>query len=227
MKHAGLTEVLVKKFPKWVSYFETNGPFRKYGQLEYHRETIDRRFELGSAAAAVTDERFQHALYKTLKAWGIGVRGSRLKPFNEFAAVLSRHEEAVAQFETTLLDDRQLAIGATADALWTLQSKLLIVENAATLVPVTKALHHVLPGLVVPMDREYTQMFFGWQKPQFQYGQSICFVEAFSTFVQIARAVNPSKYVNGGWNSCRTKVIDNALVGLLQFFKDHGTLHSD
>jgi len=77
---------------------------------------------------------------------------------------------------------------------------------------VTKALHHVLAELVVPMDREYTQTFFGWH------------AEEFGAFVQIARLVNPSQYVNIGWNSSRTKVLDNALVGLLQWVKDHGTL---
>ncbi len=142
----GLAKVLVEKFPTWVSYFKTNGPFRKYGQFEYHRETIDRRLELGSASAAVTDEQFQRALYKTLRAWGIGSRGSRLKPFDEFAAILSRQTQAIAQFETMILDDRQLDIGATINALWTLMSHLPIVQNAALLVPVTKALHHLPLG---------------------------------------------------------------------------------
>jgi len=225
-KHTALTEVLVEKFPKWLSYFESNGPFRRSDQLQYHRETIDRRLELGSAAAAVTDEQFQRALYKTLRAWGIGVRGSRLKPFDDFAAILSRLKEVVAPFETANIDDQRLDVGATIDTLWRLQSQLPIVENAATLVPVTKALHHVLPELVVPMDREYTQIFFGWHNPQFQYGQRTCFAEAFGAFVHIARAVNPSQYVNKGWNSSRTKVLDNALVGLLQWVKDRGTLDS-
>jgi hypothetical protein len=215
--------MLVEKFPAWVAYFESKGPFRKYGQLEYHRETIGRRLELGSAAVALTDEPFQRALYKTLRAWGIGLRRSRLKPFDEFAAILSRQKEAVAKFETMILDDPLMDVDATTDALWTLMLQLPIVENTAMLVPVTKALHHVLPELLVPMDREYTQQFFGWQNPQFQYGQRDCFVEAFNAFARIARAVNPSQYLNRGWNSSRTKVVDNALVGLLQWVKDHGT----
>lgn len=225
-KHRGPLEVLIEKFPQWVSYFETNGPFRRPDQLQYHRETVDRRLELGSAATAVTDEQFQRALYKTLRAWGIGARGSRLKPFDAFAASLSRLKEPVAELETAIIDDQRLDISATIDTLWALQSQLPIVENAATLVPVTKALHHVLPDLVVPMDREYTQTFFGWHNPQFQYGQRTCFAEAFGAFVEIARLVNPSQYVNRGWNSSRTKVLDNALVGLLQWVKDRGTLNS-
>jgi hypothetical protein len=220
MKQEHLTKVLVERFPEWVSYFGTNGPFRK-SQLEYHRETIGRRLELGSAAAAVTDERFLRSLYDTLRAWGIGSRASRLKPFDEFVPILSRQKEAVAELEGTILDDRQLDVTATEGALWKLQSQLTIVENTATLVPVMKALHHVFPDLVVPIDREYTQRFFGWQNPRFQYGQRPCFTEAFNTFVEIARAVNPSQYVNGGWNSSRTKVLDNAVVGLLRWLKDN------
>jgi hypothetical protein len=70
------------------------------------------------------------------------------------------------------------------------------------------------------MDREYTQMFLGWQNPQFQYGQRNCFTEGFNIFAQIARSVNPSQYVSKGWNSSRTKVIDNALVGLMRHVRE-------
>lgn len=227
MKDARTTEILVERFAKWVAYFESDGPFRRFGQLEYHRETIDRRRQLGSAAAAVTDERFQRALYNTLRAWGIGSRRSHLKPFDDFAEILSRQKDALAKLETAVLDDTQLDVSATGEAVWRLQLQLTIVENDTALVPVTKALHHVLPDLVVPIDREYTQRFFGWQNPKFQYGQQLCFAEAFGAFAQIARAVNPSQYLNGGWNSSRTKVIDNALVGLLRWVKDHGTLDGD
>lgn len=163
------------------------------------------------------------ASHAWITAWGIGLWRSRLKPFEEFAAILSRQKQAVAKSETMILDDPLIDVGVTTDALWTLMLQLPIVENAATLVPVTKALLHVLPELVVPMHREYTQVFFGWQNPQFQYGQCNCFAEAFSAFAQIARAVNPSQYLNKSWNSSRTKVVDNALVGLLQWVKDHAT----
>lgn len=75
-----------------------------------------------------------------------------MKPFDEFAAILSRQKQSVAKFETMILDDPLIDVGVTPDALWTLALQLPIVENAATLIPVTKALYHVLPELVVPMD---------------------------------------------------------------------------
>ena len=79
----------------------------------------------------------------------------------------------------------------------------------------TKALHHILPDLVVPVDRTYTQKFFGWHNPEFQYGQADVFCRSFEAFVEIARGANPAQYVGAGWNSSRTKVIDNAIVGML------------
>jgi hypothetical protein len=220
MKDSDLTDALVTGFPKWVSYFESNPPFRKPVQLEYHLETIHRRREIGSAAGAVSDDRFRRSLYRTLRAWGIGSRGSRLKPFEEFAAVPERQTDAMLQFEDLVLDGPSLDARGTGEALWALMSRFTIVNNASQLVPMTKALHHILPELVVPMDREYTQTFFGWQNPQFQYGQRECFMHAFEKFVEIARAVNPAQYVGDGWNSSRTKVIDNALAGVVRWAAD-------
>ncbi len=84
-----------------------------------------------------------------------------------------------------------------------------IVENIATLVPVTKALHHVLPELVVPMDREYTQIFFGWHIPNFNIVSALALLRHSVHSPRSLALVNPSQYVNRGWNSSRTKVLDN------------------
>jgi hypothetical protein len=213
------TDVLVQHFPKWLAYYDAHGPFRKPEQLNSHRRTIELRFRWGSAAAAIEDDNFLESLYRTLQAWGIGMRASRLKPFDDFCRILRRLGDAIANFETTTLDDPGLQIGTTAEALWSVIEKVSIVENAAVVVSATKTLHHILPDLVVPIDREYTKMFFGWHNPKFQYGQRECFVEALVVFANIAQAVHPAQYVGAGWRSSRTKVIDNAVVGLIQALK--------
>src|SRR5260221_103336 len=95
---------------------------------------------------------------------------------------VSRHRRVLLHFSSTLggraVGGASLAPRTTA-ALWELSSTLGIVENQAKLVAGTKALHHILPELVVPMDREYTQLLFGWQNPRFQYAQRECFLEAY------------------------------------------------
>ena len=84
-------------------------------------------------------------------------------------------------------------VNEVSEELWELFVNLDIVDNEAKLVSGSKALHHLLPDLVVPMDRAYTQKFFCWHNPVFQYSQQDCFSEAFSAFSKIARNVNPEK----------------------------------
>jgi len=86
------------------------------------------------------------------------------------------------------------------------------VDNKAPLVAGSKALHHLFPDLVVPIDRAYTRRFFGWWANQFQNKQEEFFASAFGQFASIARAVNPQSYVGTRWRSSRTKVLDNAIV---------------
>ena len=207
--------LLVETFSGLVAYFGRRPAFRRFGQLEFHQETIAIRKSSGSAAHAIQNRDFRRGLYKTLQAWGIGSRGSRLVPFATFEHELQRLEGPITELEGSVIDAPDLEVGFVSERVWRVLSGLQIADNKATLVPTTKALHHLLPELVVPIDREYTQRFFGWHNPEFQSGQAACFAQAFEVFARVARAVDPEKYVGDGWNTSRTKVIDNAVVGLL------------
>lgn len=205
--------VLLADFKDFVNEYDRRNPFDRSGQLSGHVRTIKLRREAGSAAAALEDGRFRSSLYETLQAWGIGRRGSKMVTRSEFDGILLAREDAI-----TGLDD--VAIGtpeavATREALWTLISTLGIVENDALLVAHTKALHHILPDLVVPMDRAYTRPFLGWHGTQFQYQQEEVFRDAFRRFNRIAREARPETLVGKGWRSSATKVIDNAIVGFV------------
>jgi hypothetical protein len=176
--------------------------------------TIERRRALGSAAAALDDHDFKWSLYQTLQAWQIGQRASRLKSFSAFEDALRARASEIGELDRLTIDQADLDVGAVGERLAQLVQGLEIVENKARVVPGSKTLHHILPELVVPIDRAYTQRFFGWPTPRFQYAPEECFVEAFEAFVRIAQATNPAQYVGAGWYTSRTKVIDNAIVGL-------------
>ncbi len=94
-----------------------------------------------------------------------------------------------------------------------------MVDNRAKIVAGTKTLHHLLPDLVVPMDRAWTGAFFAWSQAAPQYQQHQAFVRAFKAFVHVAREVDPALYVGDGWKTSRTKVLDNAVIG---YCKDVG-----
>jgi hypothetical protein len=205
-------ELLIKDFERYLSAFNADPAFRRTGQLENHVATIMKRRELGTATAAIRNIAFLRLLYQTLNSWGIGQRGSRLLKFDDFVPAVRCCEPAIASLELCRLDDSSLE-RTIADRLWNLIDSFAIVENEAKLVPCTKALHHILPDLFVPMDRAFTRVFFGWHGPEFQNQQKKVFCIAHEQFARIATGANPAQFIGSGWKTSLTKNIDNALVG--------------
>lgn len=204
---------LISGFDTYVAAYDRLDPFRRTGQLSSHVHTLKVRGELGSAAVALADGRFLARLHETLLKWGIGRRSSRLVPLAEFGRALRDREADIVALDGERIDDPNLSMGDTARVVWDLIASLGIVENDAPLVAGTKALHHILPDLVSPMDRQYTRPFFGWYSQQFQYQQRRAFEEAFHQFWKIAVRVEPERLMGTGWRTARSKILDNAVVG--------------
>ena len=82
------------------------------------------------------------------------------------------------------------------------------------LVAGTKALHHLLPSLIPPVDREYTIRFFHGNKGM-HMGEERAFKEVFPAFAEIASRVTDDLAVNerSPMNTSPTKIVDNAIVG--------------
>ena len=139
-------------------------------------------------------------------------RGALLISADDFHASLKRSAEDVAALESAALEDDALQHAVIAGKLWTVIERLRLTETRAQLVTSTKSLHHLLPSLVVPMDRQFTGAFFRWNNQAWQVTQERSFKTAFGVFANIARQVKPSQYIGSGWNTSATKVLDNALV---------------
>ena len=213
-RQAEFVPILIGGFKTFLEAYDRDCPFTRHGQLQYHVETIRFRRRLGSAKAALDDENFQHALYRTLQAWGIGSRASDLRPFPQFVAALQAEAKTIEALESLAIDQPGLDVDAVGATVARIAQSLEIVGNKTRIVPGSKALHHLLPELVVPIDRAYTQRFFEWATPTLQRFPERCVREAFAAFAAIARDANPAQYVGEGWYTSRTKVIDNAIVGL-------------
>ncbi len=205
---------LVSGFGRYVVAYDQQVSFTGE-QLAAHRQTIALRRQLGSVRAAASDGQFAAALRRTLLAWGIGRRASRLVPEDEFAAALRTAVPSLEELESLTIDGANLP-DDIADRLWLLVSSLGVVENRAKLVAGAKTLHHLLPALVVPMDREYTGRFFQLHLPEWQdpASQRRIFGIVYNQFVNVARRVQPQQYVTSqGWRTSRTKILDNAIIG--------------
>ncbi len=211
-------ELLKNDFLRYLDEFDRNCPFSPY-QRDCHIATIACRRELGTAAAAINDRTFLEKLRTTLKAWGVGSRGAVLVEYDKFAVSLKHYEKAISELDGLSIEADDLNCDLIIPKLWEIIAGLDVVNNLrgekalAPIVSGTKTLHHILPDLVPPMDREYTQAFFGWHNPEFQYRQEQRFYYIFECMTEIAKAIKPSQFVGGGWRTCTAKLIDSALVG--------------
>jgi hypothetical protein len=200
-------------FAACIEAYDRQVPFRRSGQYETHRATIDARQRCGSALQALEDDVFLGLLYETLQRWGIGRRGSRLVRLQEFRQRLQDQAAAITKLETARIDDPALDIPAACDHIWQIIESLRIVSNISLIVPGTKALHHVLPDLVPPMDRAWTGAFFLWSAAAPQNAQAATFTRTFTGLTQVARSAKPAAFIGDGWRTSRTKVLDNAIIG--------------
>jgi hypothetical protein len=203
---------LTRGFARYVAVYDELVPFNSK-QLAAHRETIALRDRAGSVRAAVSDIRFVTSLRRTLLAWGLGVRGSVLVPDTEFAQALTAAVPVLERLEDLRIDAANLP-GDLIDQLWTAIKSLDVVQNKAKIVAGTKTLHHLLPGLVIPMDHVWTGMFFKLHDPEWQQSQERTFRRVYPQLMTVAQQVRPQQYVTGhGWRTSQTKILDNALIG--------------
>ena len=189
------------------------------GFPDCHRATITGRLRWPDVRGALADDALLSQLYQTLQKWGVGRRASRLVPLAEFRQALRSRVAEIAEFEALSIDDPALDAADTAESLWSLIEQLGVVTNVALIVAGSKTLHHLLPDLVPPMDRAWTGAFFRWSAAGPQSALRVTFTRTFTGFAEIARATEPSRYTGQGWQTSRTKVLDNAIIG---YCKTHG-----
>jgi hypothetical protein len=138
---------------------------------------------------------------------------SKLVLLDDFGAALRAALPRIEQLERVAINDTGFQPDLT-EQVWQLVYSLGVVQNNAKIVAGTKTLHHLLPDLVPPMDRDYTRAFFGFPNPALgDYRQPGVFRNMYDHFAEVARQVRPERFVTGsGWRTSRTKILDNALV---------------
>jgi hypothetical protein len=198
------------------------------GCLEYYSQTtrlnsyyrgylaaIRLRKELGSVAAALKSEEFMKAMHKAMEGFfGFG-RWKTLLPLDEFKTELRRHSHLIESFDGEQLGTETNEV---SDKLWKLIDQLRLTTEKSRLVSGSKALHLLLPELVVPIDRQYTGAFLYRYSDEFdQKKEQDTFHIAFASFRRFANAASPESYVGTQEvHATRTKVIDNAIIAFVE-----------
>jgi hypothetical protein len=210
---AARVRALVYDFDRYVMASDSLVPFSPE-QLAAHRATIALRQRASSVSVAVGDPDFVHSLRRTLIAWRLDSRASKLAPGPAFGDALAAALPKLVELEPYRIDAGDWPDDLVS-RLWTLIETLGVVTNDAKLVAGTKTLHHLLPDLVPPMDRAWTGKFFGLHAPEWQgASQRRTFFRLYGTFRTVAQQVDPLRHVTGDrWRTSRTKILDNALIG--------------
>ena len=143
---------------------------------------------------------------------------------DQFKRVLRQHKKQIRRLEQFKIET------VTTDHwsdLWSVIKSLEITKHRPRLVSGTKVLHHILPSLVVPVDRMYMRMFlFAYGPNDFEpepNDSGECeretFRVAFQCFSRVASAIK-SKVADyrrrNEVHTSITKVIDNAIFGFVE-----------
>lgn len=166
------------------------------------------------------DDSYMRLAYRTLEEWNMNQRGARLVDLSEFKQSILQNEdslEELSKYRLELVKWGEL-LRTVFPLLKPLFNDMRIMNSGARIVGVSKALHFLLPNLVMPIDRTYTLNFFylgsGYsQNPEKEFRY---FKEVFEEYVKVVQdlGLSAQDVDHIGWNTSIPKMIDNALIGI-------------
>ncbi|MHB8463705.1 MAG: hypothetical protein ACYDH6_16590 [Acidimicrobiales bacterium] len=215
-------EDLVSGFGDCVDRFEQSNAFPG-PSLYFHQRAIERRRQHATLDGLLNDLLFFEYVYAVLPAWGMhrmGRQAAKVGGFEEMVASFRATEPAIDRLwplNITQLPPTDEA--SVAADVWSVIASLKVSTSGTKIVAGSKALHHVLPEVVPPIDRQYTFRFFTGQKAV-RNGERIGFTEWFPIFCDIGRRCRPDieriQARGGIMATSPTKIIDNAIIGFMQ-----------
>ncbi len=204
---------LINDFPGHLRYFEENNPHSRHEPKYFETMRLRKSFEHASDAISSTE--FVRNMRDTLSGFFRLARAAIIQ-LPAFERTLQEHRGEIGALE-------RLCLGSsgdnTQDDLWNLVQRLKLTEGEARLVSGSKALHLLLPELVVPIDRAYSGAFLYRFSGEFdkREQEEETFKIAFECFRRIAERASPERYVDRHrWHTSPTKVVDNAIIGFVK-----------
>jgi hypothetical protein len=212
---------LVASFADCVAAFEASQAFPG-PSLYFHLRAIERRRMHQTVRTLLDDSLFLEYVYAVLPAWGMhrmGPQAAKVGDFKQITNALRANAPALEKLWplhiTTL--SGQAARDASVIA-WDVIACAKVSTSRTQLVAGSKFLHHLLPDLIPPIDRQYTFSFFTGQK--MVANDQAAFVDWFPKLADIgARCQEPIRGAirRGGFMATgEAKVIDNAVMGFMQ-----------
>jgi hypothetical protein len=206
---------LIKNFEKYLNYFNTNIKFSG-PSIYFHIKVIEKIRITQPYEALFNDNIYFDYIYAVLASWGMHRMGDKTAKMSDFDL-----------FKQSILDNKQGLIKISSYKLQQLNDAeyhevkrslekifddLHVMDSDAKLVGNSKALHHLLPDLVVPIDRTHTLRFF-FNNTNINYDEKDLFLDLLDRFRNIAKDIDMSEIPLSGFNTSIPKIIDNAIMG--------------
>jgi hypothetical protein len=226
-----ILDSLLGDFSRFVRRFAANQQFVG-PSIYFHVKTIQALAHHSSAVDTLGDDTFFDFLYATLASWGLhrmGPGNAKLRDLQDLKASFRAQApeiERLQQLQIERLDASE--VHDVADATWKIMANLRVGIGETLLVTNSKALHHLLPGLVPPIDHNYTLRFFVG-RPYIYRGRDADYFRAiYPLFHEVAvrcageiHEFTTRPYE--GMNTSVTKVIDNAILGYMATMRDQAS----
>ncbi len=218
---------VMQNLPKYVAAFarRQSSPATAVFTREQvccHKVTLQRLDAVGLRGVLSRREtEFYELLHATLQAWGMDQRAARLVALDDLRRSVVANADAIAELQDLSLRDLDASSAiAVAGQLTDLMQRLRVSDSGTKMVAFTKAVHHLLPQLVPPMDRQYTLRFFFPPNgrtnpidPWFPRLYRWCAAIAFANRDALPSLVGGhDDLASSVFNTSEAKLIDNAIV---------------
>ena len=203
-----------KKLRDVVSIVDTriadiNRTYRGGPSLHFYLRVRALRAAHPSVVAFVASNDNLEIVYATLVAWDMNSRAAKMKDFADFCASI---RGATAQLDAVERAIPGLAAGNRSPVLTALSDTydaLCLMLSGGKLVSNAKCLHFLLPDACMPMDRSNTlkKMYANTNETKTKFMEMTEFA-----FDVIEQAKPPAGVIGARWNTCPTKMVDNAII---------------
>lgn len=163
-------------------------------------------------------------VYATLASWGMhrmGKGGSKMQSFETFC-------QSIEPLENMLNEAQRFNLQRMREQNWTLLKKIFqninVMASRTSLVGNSKVMHHILPNVVPPIDREYTLRYLHGNttiKNDLDYEWELMKQIILNFFIPIVsdkkfrlKARNwMARKKEYPWNTSVLKIVDNLIIG--------------
>jgi len=210
-------------FKRYIEQFYKRGLKFPHSSYYFHKRVLE-RINTVKFINLFENNLFLELVYATLSTWGLDrLDGkARLEKFIIFRESVLENLDLLTELSQAKLEE--LEVNETSNIeqnLTTLFANLKVMESKSKLVGISKTLHHLLPNLVLPIDRRYTLNFFYEEKfknsVQIRGDERETFLEIFRSSHYISRKLTLNKKdLTDTWDTSIPKLIDNAIIGFVE-----------